>query len=1252
MQERSFFGQSGVEFFPISYHHDRMIGRILHLLALIALGMTAMQAAETEKTESSSAGSKAPLFQQAFPEETGINLKVPIDLNHPDDRLYYSAMACGSVASGDVDGDGRPDLFFACGPVPNRLYRQVDDFRFEDVTALAGIANAVSWSTGAAMIDVDNDRDLDIYVTRYDAPNQLYINESSPGKIRFQERSVAWGVNVVDASLVPTFADYDRDGDMDLFLGINAYYRNGGRPEGGVPMEKQDEGWKVLPPWDKYFGFSSLDETTGEPQYDEIGRPNRLLRNEGDRFVEVTGEAGISSIPSHTNAVAWWDYDEDGWLDLYVANDFSDKDELYRNLGNGKFEDVAAQVLQHTTWYSMGCAAADLNQDGLSDLVVADMLPTSHYRQKVTMGEMGNQIQLMRERGAPIQNMVNTFFVNTGTGKFLEAAFMSGLARTDWTWTVKSGDFDGDGAIDLFFPNGHSRDFNNSDLKLVTPDMRVGKNYWDFFEDIPELREKNLAFRNAGDLKFDPASDWGLDLEGMSYSATLSDLDRDGDLDMVVMNLKDPPSIYCNQSREEGTNHLVVELEGNESNRFGIGAKVTAELESGKKLVSTLLPFNGYLESDEPAVHFGLGKEEKVQRLIVEWPSGTSQVAEDLAGNQWHRIVEEPSSAEAEKEAKPKPWFKATGALLKIALKEDPYNDFAKQPLLPHQHSQLGPGQAWGDVDGDGALDVYLSGPKTSPGYLLISRGKDSKGRPVFGLRMKEPFTKHLDEEQLGVLFFEADGDGDPDLYVVNGSVECEPGAIVLQDRLLLNDGDGNFTPAETGALPNAYHSGSVVCAADFDRDEDLDLFVGGRVVPGQYPMPATSQLLINDGKGNFTEAEPETAKGLFSSGLVTSALWSDADGDGWVDLLVTYDWGAVKWFRNEEGTLVDQTAKSGLDQHLGHWNSIAGADLDADGDIDYITGNLGLNTKYSASHKKPILVYYGELGMTGQPRVVEAKTTIDGKVLPGRGFSCSSRAMPFIRQKIGSYHEFALSSLEDIYPAEKLEDCIHLEVNTLESMLWINIGKGRFKAVPLPRLAQIAPGFGIVMTDLDADGMTDAALAQNFFSNQEETGPMDGGLSLVLRGNALASDSERILEPLWPTESGVVVSGDSMSLGIGDLNKDGRPELLFGVNDTAPRLFLNQATKYDPISLTLKGGAGNPDAVGAMVTVNVEGNLPQTAEVSAGGGYLSQSSPKLFFGFGDSPAQSAQVEVRWPDGATTTHEIQRSKAVGVELSR
>lgn len=1205
------------------------------------------------------------LFQKLSAEETGLTEIVPIDTGHPEKRLYYSAMPCGSVAVGDLDGDGWPDLFFSSGPTSNRLYRHsgsAESIEFIDETESTGVGETESWSTGAAMADLDGDGDLDLLVCRYDEPNRLFLNESTPGVFRFREAAADFGLDQRDASLSPVFADYDRDGDLDVFLVMNAYYREGGRPEAGIPVRQKGEGWEVVAPWDRFYRISSVDPATGRMKYDECGRPNRLLRNDNGRFVEVSEFAGIQPRASHSNAAAWWDMDGDGWLDLYVANDFSDRDMCYRNLGDGRFREVAAETFQHTTWFSMGAAAEDFNNDGMTDLVVADMAPTTHYREKVTMGDMGASFDSMYRAGLPRQVMANAFFVNSGTGRFFEAAWQSGIARTDWTWGVKAGDLDCDGRLDLYFTTGHTRDFNHSDFSAIDPGRRVGNEDWSFFENRPELRELDLVFRNAGNWSFEPVNQsWGLGTRStMTYGAALVDLDRDGDLDLVTHGLEDTPGVFLNRSRDrELGNAMLLELRGGTSNGFGIGARVTATLPDGEVVVRTLMTSNGYQESVEPVIHLGMGSARRLQKLVIQWPSGIRQELHDVEGNRWLQIHESRASSPEEERVQGNetlPRFRTSDVLAGFTASELPFDDFERQPLLPRKHSQMGPGQCWGDIDGDGRLDLYLGGPKGKEGCLLLHRGVDPAGEPIFAWRRQQPFTQMQGWEDLGAVFFEADGDGDLDLLVASGSVEGDPGSPWLADRLYLNSGHGEFTEAREWLLPSEGNkgeettSGGPVAVADYDRDGDLDAFVGGRIVPGKFPEPARSQLLVNQGKGSFQDAAK--AQGVDRTGLVTAALWSDVDGDGWQDLLIAHEWGRIRLFLNREGSLIEGTEAAGLGRYTGMWNSLAKGDFDNDGDIDYVAGNLGTNTKYRASESKPEVLFYGDFEGQGSRRLVEAKIDPDtGKLIPRRGLSCSTRAIPGLSRRIGTFHQWASASLGELYSQSRLEGAERFEVTTLESMLLVNDGKGRFRLSPLPPLAQLGPVYGIAVADFNGDGQQDIVLGQNFLPNQEETGPFDGALGLLLEGRRV--DGKSSFRECWPGESGIVLPGDVASIGVSDLDGDGRADLVVGVNQGAPRILMqNSESGGSPLVIELAGKVGNPTAIGARVWIRIPGMPTQMAEVSAGSGYLSQSSPRLFFNWGkkhdaqesDEPREenrtkgAAEVRVRWPDGSFSSH--------------
>ncbi|MCF6314520.1 MAG: FG-GAP-like repeat-containing protein [Verrucomicrobiales bacterium] len=1196
-------------------------------------------------------------FELLSPEKTGVTHVNLIDTKHPMKRVYHSSSACGGVAIGDLDLDGKTDFFAANGPRNNSLYLQTGELVFDNVAEALGVTGGdEAWGVGVSLVDIDNDGDLDIYVVNYDYPNQLFINQliGKDGKrskkgLSFIERAKDFGLNAVDGSIEGAFCDFDRDGDLDMYLLTHQVYRDGGRPEDPVPLIKMPDGKpEVNEEWQRWYRVDHQEHgPNGEVMYVERGRPDRLYRNDGGKFVEITEAAGISTGPRWGNSVTWWDYNQDGWPDIYVGNDFSDPDYLYRNNGDGTFTESARPTLRHTTWFSMGAAQTDLNNDGLIDFLVADMMPSTHYMQKASMASMGSRLKRLLAVPGARQLMRNALHLNTGTDYMMEAGYLSGVAQTEWTWAIRSADFDNDGDADLFFTNGIPRQFNHSDVApSFNHAMLVGKNKWDYYEKTSERREQNMAYQNNGGLQFTNVSkQWGLDHVSMSYGASIGDLNGDGWPDLVVSNLEDPLSLYLNKGGKGS--RVVLDLRGKESNSQGIGALVTLETAGGKRQVRHLLPTGGFMDGDQAQVHFGLGQQKKILRLRIDWPSGRVQEFKGLAADQRY-VITEPSDGKAIKKPAVKklglksPMFVESSALKGFGVKEKPFDDYARQSLLPLGLSQLGPGQAWADVDGDGDDDFYLGGSSGQAGRLFINQTESGSNQPLLVPRPVVVFGEDAAYEDMGMLFFDVDGDGDLDLYVVSGSIECEPGDEILQDRLYLNDGKGDFVKAATGAVPSIRRSGSVVVGADFDRDGDVDLFVGSRSVPGAYPVVPTSTLLVNEG-GKLVEATAQVSAKLAKTGLVTGALWSDVDSDGWIDLVVTHDWGLVKIYRNHHGKLKDETAQRGIGKEFGWWNGIAARDIDNDGDVDFVATNFGLNTQYKASLTSPELIFYGDFDKTGKAHILEAN--FEGDVcFPRRGFSCTSLAMPMIGDKMQTYSNFASASLSQIIPIDRLSDGIRHRANILESSAFINDGEGNFSVVKLPHLSQASPGFGVVLSDVDLDGKVDCYMVQNFFNPQVETGPFDSGVSLLLRGTG---DAKKPFEAVWPAMSGLLVPGDAKSLAAVDLNRDGREDFIVGVNNADPQVFMNAVPLKDthPLRIQLIGAKGNPQALGARVTVKAPGLKSQMAEIYGGGSYLTQSSDDLIFAVPQKVAEGSAVllEIRWPDGGVTSTQCDAS---------
>ena len=1165
------------------------------------------------------------LFTRLLPKTTGVNFQNRIDIKAPLKRLYHSGFVCGGVALGDFNGDTRLDIFLVSGPGKNKLYIQREDFRFEDMSSTAGIEEGDDWGAGVAAVDIESDGDLDLYICNYDSANSLYINN---GKGHFTESATRSGIDVVDASLVPTFCDFDQDGDLDLYVLTNRYYREGGRPA-KPPFQKTDKGDLIVSPdFQKFYGIKQK----GPKSYDmdEIGRPDLLFRNDGGTFVNISKSAGIQK-EGHGLSATWWDYDGDGLMDIYVANDFADPDNLFRNNGDGTFTDIITKVLNYTPWFSMGADAGDINNDGLLDFVALDMAATTHYKSKMSMGEMG-AMRWVIEAARPRQVMRNCLYLNQGNGLFSENASLSGLANSDWSWAAKLADYDNDGRVDLFVSNGMARDFNNSDITFTSQDQ-IGKSEWDHYENAPTKPEQNLAFQNLGDLQFANVSeDWGLDHVGMSYASAHGDFDKDGDLDLLVVNLNEPVSIYRNES---GSGHAaLVTLSGSQSNRNGIGAFV--EIVAGDlKHVRQLVPLSGYLSSNESSLHFGLGEAEGIQSLKVRWPNGGVQEFSDLPVNKHIIISETNDNLRPYSRAEQKPMFVKHSGLSGIIHKEKIYEDFIHQPLLPHKMSQLGPGIAFADVDGNGTEDFFIGCARGQSGAIFLSDGKG--GFKVEG--NGQPFADHVDSEDMGVLFFDADSDGDPDLYVSSGSYEYKKGDPKVRDRLYVNDGSGQFASAPEGSLPKFTDNSSVVCGADFDRDGDLDLFVGGRVLSGEYPLAATSRILINESVPGqsirFVASSNDQVSALANAGMVTSALWTEVNGDGWVDLMVTTEWGPVRVFLNDSGKLVEATKESGLANILGWWNSITGADIDNDGDIDYAIGNSGQNTKYYASVKKPIRIYYGDYEGNGSKSIVEAKYE-NGVLLPIRGKSCSTSAIPSLGEKFKTFHQFASSSLSDIYTPARLKGSAVFEANELSSGILVNNGKGSFTFKALPSEAQNAPIFGLNFCDINGDGNLDLYAAQNFSVTQFETPPYRGGLSQLMLG-----DGKGGFKALTASESGLIVPTDGRGLARTDINGDGLPDFVVAVNDGELQAFTRVVDGPRPKKVILKGAKGNPMAAGSKIlfkSKNVKGRI-RVEEIYQGGGYLSQSGNAIYI---DSSFDS--LIIFWPDGKKTEHSLSAEK--------
>ncbi|MGJ8653871.1 MAG: FG-GAP-like repeat-containing protein [Opitutaceae bacterium] len=1179
-------------------------------------------------------------FRLISPEQSGLQHVCPIDIDHPDSRVYGSSSACGGVVAADFTGNGIPELFFISGPGSNKLYLEQSKFSYKDITERSGLSDLNRWGNGGAAADIDNDGDLDLYVCNYDAPNELWINVTKPGSSHpvFEEKAAEWGLDIVDASVMPAFADYDRDGLLDVYILTYRLDPKGGRPKHiPIQLSKDRKSGVILGDNSRYYqytGFKNGIHTVGE-----IPRKDILLKNTGNKFVDISEAAGVGQRPGFGNSVTWWDWNRDGYPDIFVGNDLFEPDGFYLNKGDGTFVEILKQIAPSSTWASMGAAVLDVDNNGWTELISADMSATTHYKNKLFMGDMGSGLkEILKEPFGPRQLGRNTFYLNQGGHRLLEIANMAGVSSTDWTWAIQAEDFDQDGWQDLFFANGMIRQISSDLPPLPNAEYLVGKNLFDFYRDQPELREENLAFRNMGNMGFENVSaKWGLNQMSMSFGAATADLDRDGDLDLIVTNLEEPPFLYENTVATG--NSIQIQLRGKKSNKFGLGARI--EIQTGTNSQNReIYTSGGFLSTDEPIAHFGIGKATKADHVKVLWPSGAVQVVNNLEAGRIHTI-DEPDDAPSKPTAfavaeAPTPIFRTSVA--PVGHLETEFNDFEGQPLLPKSHTKLGPGIAWGDVTGDGRSELIYSGSKGTPTkeFRVV---KSSGGDLEFIPNPSDDVASNFTTETMGTLLFDADGDGDQDLYMASGGVESVLGDPTYEDNLFLNDGTGKFTHAE-GALPKISESTFSVVTADYDRDGDLDLAVGGRIVPGQYPVAGNSRIFRND-NGKFTDVTEAMIPEFLGTGLVTSLLWTDCNHDGWVDLMAAHEWGPIKVFLNDKGQrFVDHTAETGIDNLLGWWQGIQGRDLNGDGFIDYVTTNFGTNTIYHASHKKPELIFYGDMAGTGDFNIIEAK--FEGDICyPRRGYSCSSNAIPQLKNKIKTFEQYAVSSLEGLYPKDRLEPSLKLECNTLQTMALMNDGSGHFTPVPLPWMAQVSPSFGLALTDVNADGLTDLFLAQNFSQPQQETGPMNPGFSALLLGTGKPESPFEVTPVLT---SGILIPEDARSVTVCDLNDDARPDLFVGINSSHPRLFHNQSATGRPFSIRLMGTKGNPTAIGARVTFNAPGYNMQSAEIYGGSGYLSQSEPVLYFAAPEL-ANSAHITIRWPDGSEEQRDIDLTHA-------
>lgn len=1054
------------------------------------------------KTSSATESSrKAPKFESLSAAVTGVDFNNLLDINVLKSPLdYINVYNGGGVAVGDLNNDGLPELFFTGNLTGNKLYLNKGGFSFEDITDKAGVGSSDGWSTGVTMADVNNDGLLDMYVCRayYEDPakreNLLYINK---GDLTFSEEARKFGLNDPGYSISAVFFDYNKDGRADLFVGNHPLNRF-------VSFADHIKNWNnPIPAWS-----------------------SKLFRNDGnDKFTEVTKESGFLSYGWTLGAIAA-DLNQDSWPDLYVAVDHTEPDRYYLNNGNGTFTEVSDQKLRHVSHSSMGVDAADINNDGLLDMAVVEMLATNNFNEKTKMASMNIQrFWSFVEVGYQYQYMRNMLHLNVGNGEFSEIGQMAGVHRTNWSWASLLADFDNDGWKDLYVTNGYLREYLDKDhmkkymASMDNPEQQSGGMdilKEEFGKKAPINKVENNFFLNNGDLTFsERGPESGLNFLGFSSGAAYADLDNDGDLDLVVNNTNDPASIYKNLDRENGGhNYLSVSFQY-PNTVCPIGSKVTIETESGQQFQEFAYT-RGYQGSVEGILHFGLGANHKVLQLKVDWLDGKQQMIQNIEANQ--EIVLKYTEAVDQKNTASSPHLVlfdevTAGSGIDFKHNEVIFDDYKVQVLIPHKMSQCGPFISTGDINKDGKEDFYIGGAKGQSGALYI--------QTVDGQFQKAAipaFTADLQCEDMGSVMFDANNDGLLDLYVVSGSNEFKPESNLYQDRLYINTGNGVLQKVKN-ALPAMLSSGSCVKPFDFDQDGDLDLFVGGRQVPGQYPSPATSTLLENN-KGFFKDVTESKAPALKNLGMVTDMLWTDVDQDGKVDLVIVGEWMPVTIFKQQDGKFANVTTEFKLEQSVGWWNRIVKGDIDKDGDDDFIVGNLGYNYKYRATPERPFHVYAADFDDNATFDIALGYF-LEGDVLyPVRGRQCSSEQCPEIAEKFHKYEDFGKASIFEVY-GDRLKDALHYEAKNFATCALINQG-GKFEFIPLPNEAQIAPTNGIVLKDFDKDGNLDLLLGGNLFVSEVETGRADAGRGMYLKGKGNGSFSAAAF-----TNSGLRLTGD-----------------------------------------------------------------------------------------------------------------------------
>lgn len=1101
----------------------------------------------------------ASLFTRLESAKSGIDFENAI-VETPEINIltYEYTYNGGGVAAGDFNNDGLCDLFFTGNTVSNRLYLNQGNLRFKDVTKNAGVGGRSFWKTGATVVDINNDGWLDIYVC-YSGPdlknnlsNELFINGgSSNGSTPvFSEQAATYGLDAPGTfSTQAAFFDYDRDGDLDMFL-INH----------GVHF---------------YSPFINTNKLRNE-RHPNFG--NRLYRNDlvvdstkqssQKRFFnEVSKEAGIHGGGLNFSlGVSVGDVNGDGWPDIYVTNDYEEQDYFYLNNRDGTFTDATKKSFGHLSRNGMGTDLADFNNDGKLDLIEVDMWSEDNFRQKLLRGPDDYQrYQLMLDSGFHHQQMRNTLQVNNGVGPdgfplFSEIGQLANVSSTDWSWAPLWVDVDNDGYKDLFVTNGYLRDFTSMDfLKYTVEDekqkaQKEGKELelYKLISQMSSTKTSDYLFQNNGDLTFtDRSKEWGIYQPNLSFGATYADLDNDGDVELITNNTNEHATIWENHASDQlNKNFLKIKLKGPENNRIGVGARV--EIQTGDRTqVQELMITRGYQSAVDAMLLFGLGDQKKIDQVRVTWPDGKISILENQISNQLLEIDYGRSIVDLSKSAAvAKPYFEDVTKELNIDFvhRENSFVDFDREPLLPYRLSMSGPPLAVADVNGDGDDDFYVGGASGQSGELYVSNSKNR-----FDKSIQRPWQIDAAKEDVAATFFDVDGDGDQDLFVVSGGNEFENGTTEQEDRLYINNGNGDFQKAPAGSTPVDHVSGSCVVAGDYDRDGDLDLFVGSSSLPGKFPLPSPGAILRNEldpstGKFKLIVATKEVNPDLRELGMVRDALWTDINKDGWLDLMVVGHWMPIRiFYNNTKGKLIESKNET-LSKSGGLWNRVIAADIDNDGDVDFVIGNEGLNLPWKASEVHPITLSVDDFNGDGKiDPIISSFNGSDSYPIASRD-ELLAQLNP-LRKVYGDYASYGRATSAEIFSKLGSENPRQLSIHTLASSYMENLGDERFALSPLPMATQISSVNSLVVDDFTDDGKPDLLVAGNNYAYRSQFGNLDAGTGKLLTRNPIGH-----FEELAQTTNGLWLTGDIRTIGTLK-RKGGRDYFLIGRNNSSLRV-------------------------------------------------------------------------------------------------